>query len=214
MCINLEWSLATYVIGSIGCAILLSQSSNGAAAQLTRRFYALWLLYILQMQLLEAAMHYDADCSLGWNQTASKIGFYYTALQPLVGCLLLYWLMPRSVGANWMSFVVLAYAFVLMRHFTRYRWQPQNNYCTRKCGAHLQWKWLQLGNDPWVAVAWVVAFFLPVLYLAAVYPKIALVPAAYMVGSCAYSFASNRFRSAPSVWCILQLLAPYVVAII
>jgi hypothetical protein len=202
MCISLKWSLMTYVFGLIGSVMLLFSKNP------VHRFFGIFMTYIFQMQLLEAIMWYDQECKEGGlNYWSSTVAYVFTILQPIVANLVAYYIIK--------DFRILlgVIPFILYSGYFVYKNYPnKKELCTNPCNGHLTWNWLKYDHTSLYGILWGIYFFLPVLFLFFNCGNRAttIIVYSYLLLSSIYSFKQYITKSAPSLWCILQLATPYI----
>lgn len=205
MCISYEWSIFTYVAGLAGSLYLMA-----TAKQKSVKWIGIFVTYLLQMQLLEAMMWSDTKCKNGLNVFSSKIAYYFTLFQPLVGNLAAYYLIKNK------QILLLLIPYVLYTmYFIKNNYPSESELCTQPCDGHLKWDWLKFGfaenGDVSYGLMWYISFFLPMLFLLKLKNSSAVyVTFLYIFVSSLYAFKSFVFKTAPSLWCIFQLATPYI----
>ena len=142
MCWSLRVSLGSYAIVCVLSAALLRRNWQ------TDRWFALWLLFVGQVQILEAGMWLDQEC--GWlNQAANAALLCVIALEPLVHTLISLHCTPaklRSPHQKTLAYVAAANVAL----FLAVSVPGTDSWCSRPCGAdaHLRWPWAENISDP------------------------------------------------------------------
>ena len=142
MCWSLRVSLGSYAIVCVLSAALLRRNWQ------TDRWFALWLLFVGQVQILEAGMWLDQEC--GWlNQAANAALLCVIGLEPLVHSLISLHCTPaklRSPHQKTLAYVAAANVAL----FLAVSVPGTTSWCSRPCGAdaHLRWPWAENISDP------------------------------------------------------------------
>ena len=76
--------------------------------EFNNKWIALFMIYILQMQLLEAIMWLDQNCE-GYNQKASLIAYFFTIYQPLVNYLVMLYIVGWTDTTKNISLLMIPY---------------------------------------------------------------------------------------------------------
>jgi hypothetical protein len=202
MCISLKWSLTTYVFGLLG-SIMLLFSKN-----VVHKFFGIFMTYIFQMQLLEAIMWYDQECKEGGlNYISSIIAYFFTILQPIVANLIAYYIIKD------VKILVGLIPFILYSAYFAYKNYPnKQELCTKPCNGHLTWNWLKFNWWNMYGCLWYIYVLLPFFYLIFNCGNHAttIIVYSYIFLTATYTFKHYVTKSAPSLWCILQLATPYI----
>ena len=169
--------------------------------EFNNKWIALFMIYILQMQLLEAIMWLDQNCE-GYNQKASLIAYFFTICQPLVNYLVMLYIVGWTDTTKNISLLMIPY-FISLIYYISQSYPSENELCTRladKC-------WLKLSGYWYI---WMISIFIPFLALHNTSFN-GLFPIAYIFLSFLVSFTVSsdmKYISKPSLWCLLQVLMP------
>lgn len=135
MCWSLEVSLGSYAIVCALSAVLLRRNWQND------RWFALWLLFVGQVQILEAGMWLDQEC--GWlNQAANAALLAVIGFEPLVHILISLYYTPPELRSPHMKLVTFVAAGNVAL-FLGLAVPGTTDWCSRPCGAdgHLRWPW-------------------------------------------------------------------------
>lgn len=205
MCVSLEVSVASYIIGVI--LFLAIYKTN----EFNNKWIAVFMIYILHMQLLEAVMWLDQECK-GYNQIASLASYFFTICQPLVNYLVMLYFVGWNTTTKYISLLMIPY-FVTSMYYITQTYPESSELCTKpEKECWLEWKWLKM-NSYWFV--WLISVFIPFLAL----PDTSfhgLFPVAYIFTSFMASFTMSsdlKYISKPSLWCALQVLMPILMLI-
>ena len=204
MCFNLEVSVATFVV-SIVCCLALFVRDN-----VNDRFIALYCGFVAFMQLLEALMWLDQQCT-GLNEWATRVAKWHNALQPVVGTMIAYaFATPNEAKQPTMLTILLTFAIYA------YTALPTilKNYivCSRPCGGNSGGlKWSYTGGREWFL--FFVACNVPLLAIrdGRRFAYIGMSSAATFVGAILAHMRCPRGESnltAGSIWCLLVNTIP------
>ncbi len=208
MCVSLEVSILAYLIGFPAFLYLITYKN------INLKWIGIVFSYIVQMQLLEALMWYDSDCTKGLNQWSSWIAYYFTIFQPLASYLVAMLFLDQS-KRYWLTLFFIPYFVLLIRHI--YHYQPsQEDLCTKPYQGDknwLIWNWSKLYRDRIFGWIWFISLVLP-FFLLPDRNIIAIFIPAYILISWLISATNFRPLSAPSIWCLFQILLPFIIMII
>lgn len=198
MCWSLSVSVGSYAIVCVLAASLFYRNWS------TDRWFALWLLFVGQIQLCEVALWADQDCGL-LHRAANVVLLGVISLEPLVHCMIAHACTPPKLRSGQML-QTLAHMSAL---FAAVLWAVSlsgvESWCSYPCGAEGHLKW------PWVANLNVFPRFTFLLLICA--PFAAMRPAshgaagaAFTAGLFAISYAlSHTTTTFESMWCWLAV---------
>lgn len=203
MCISFEVSVISYILGiSLFLAIYNRNQYND-------RWIAIFMIYVLHMQLLEAIMWKDQSC-IGYNQMASSIAYFFTILQPLANYLAMMAVVGNTQMTQYVTLLMIPY-FIGSIHYAFNNYPNDEEQCTiQEKSCHLEWKWLKMSNYWYL---WLISVFIPFIAL----PDksfLGLFPMLFLIISFILSFCGlpiTEYISKPSVWCVLQVLMPMLI---
>ncbi|KAL4443988.1 hypothetical protein ABPG75_011725 [Micractinium tetrahymenae] len=204
MCWSLRVSLGSWALVAALAAFLWRRAWRND------RWFAALLLFVGQVQALEAVLWLDQGCS-GPNQAATWVLLGWVSLEPLAHSLIALACTPRKArsAAQW---VLAAAAAAFAAAFAAAAAGPpgaaRQGWCSRPCGAadcgaHLRWSWV-----PNINAAWHLAFL---AFLAT--PLAFMRPWSHAIAAAAYAFATfaaahvvfNPAEVFESMWCWLAV---------
>lgn len=203
MCISFEISVVSYIFGLTLFYLIYERGMYND------QWIAMFMIFILQIQLLEAVMWKDQECS-GSNQTASMLAYFFTILQPLANYLAMMYTVGYNDTTKYISLAMIPY-YVSTVWYMRENFPSSNELCTRPADeCWLEWKWMKQ-SIYWVI--WFICGFIPFLAL----PDKSfngVFPAVYLIISFMISFnfgTDTKYVGKPSIWCFLQILMPILI---
>lgn len=200
MCISLEVSLVSYVLGIIMFMLVYKRNKYND------KWMAIFMIYILQMQLLEVIMWLDQKCE-GYNQKASMIAYFFTIFQPLANYLTMLYILGINETTKRITFLMVPY-FIASLFYMKENYPTEKELCTKpENDCWLEWKWMKK-NMYWVI--WLISLFIPFMALSDKSFN-GLFPVSYIAISLiiAFNFSKDmKYISKPSLWCVLQALMP------
>jgi hypothetical protein len=138
MCFNANVSIATYVIGMIGCFVLYRDKYIPEA---------IFLALVIQMQLVEYFIWRNQPCNIESNKTgvevnkmATRMGIIINHLQPFVLWLAIVMLSPMALP-NWMHYLIVLYALMAIYYTNGVLNTLECTTVSAKSAPHLHWKW-------------------------------------------------------------------------
>lgn len=131
MCFNAEVSLATYIVGMLGCVQLYTKGFIPEAI-----FFA----WIIQMQLIEFFIWRNQPCNDDKNKIISKAGVIINHTEPIVLWLAILYFSKRTLPHSIQLFMV---CFVIVTILYTYNvWNSTEcTTVTQESAPHLHWKW-------------------------------------------------------------------------
>jgi len=199
MCYSLNASIGSLVAGWTGCYLLWR---SGLAIN---KVFGLFMAYVISMQLLEAVMWSDQDCT-GMNQLASKIALVQNVGQPIMAFILFYAFTPK----RWQmvsSVAVTIYIVTLLHYFwsNREAMTKPSYWCTRSRGEGLVWNWVN-DNTQWMWSVFVVSAFL-ILFLSRINKLTTIAMfSALMMSAAMY----KDVKTYGSWWCFYAVSIPFL----
>lgn len=197
MCWSLPVSIGSYAIVCALAAVLLKRNWQ------TDRWFALWLVFVGHVQLLEAVMWLDQGCG-GLNQATGVALLALISLEPVAHCLIALRYIPGKPSWQLQALAVMAAANVGVLWAVAV--PGTANWCSRPCGAdgHLKWPWAENINDS-LRVAFLVLISAPFAFM---HPASHGAAGAAMTAAI-FVVAFTLFRSSTtfeSMWCWLATL--------
>jgi hypothetical protein len=200
MCISFEISVISYIFGLTLFFIVFERGMYND------KWIAIFMFYILQMQLLEAVMWKDQSCK-GYNQKASMIAYFFTILQPMANYLTMMYTVGYNDKTKYVTLLMIPY-FISSIWYAINNLPSEDELCTKpETECWLEWKWMKKTAYWWI---WLISLLIPFLAL----PDQSfngLFPAIYILVSLVISFnffTDMKYISKPSLWCLLQALLP------
>jgi len=200
MCWSLNVSLGSWALVVALSALLWRRSYPND------RWFALFLLFVGQVQLCEVVLWLDQGCS-GANQAASWLLLGVIALEPLAHSLIALGCTPAKQRSHFQKLLPLV-AAAFAAAFAATAAPGTADWCSLPCdggtcGRHLKWNWTANIND-----AWRLAFL---VFLAA--PLASMRPLSQAAVGAAYAFLTfaaahvlfNSHAVFESMWCWLAV---------
>ena len=202
MCINLEVSLLSYIIGIILFIAVYKRNKYNDM------WISVLMVYILQIQLLEAIMWLDQDCT-GINQMASKIAYIVVICQPLANYLAMMYTLGQTEMTNMVTILLVPY-FINSLIYGVKNFPTNDKLCSKPTKKYwLNWRWKD-NSSYWTL--WIMAVFIPFLALPDKSIK-GLLPVIYVAASQIFSYViipDSKDMNKSSLWCLLQVLLPAI----
>jgi len=206
MCISFEVSVISYILG---IALFISVYNRN---KYNDKWIALFMIYVLQMQLLEAVMWSDQKC-IGYNQASSSIAYYFTICQPLANYLAMLAVIGNTPETKYVTMLMIPY-FIGSVYYMLTNYPNEDELCSiPETACWLEWKWMKKSLYWYI---WLISVFIPFLAL----PNKSfsgLFPAIYLIISFIISFTmipGTKYMTKPSIWCLLQFLMPGFILLI
>jgi hypothetical protein len=138
MCFSKEVSLGTFIIGTIGSALLYSLNTT------IDKILAIFFFYIILMQFVEYVLWNNLTCNLT-NKITTFIAIILNATQPIILAMLLLYNYKLPNKTNIILFTIVYSITMLMYNL------QMKSLCTLKNNSNnLEWKWHSLYMN-WVA---------------------------------------------------------------
>lgn len=196
MCFNKEVSLATYIVGMVGSAVLIHM---GLVPE------GLFFMAVVQMQLVEFMLWSNQPCN-STNKQWSHIGFLINHAEPIVlwAAIVAFgpYLLPRWVHAWLVLYTIMSAVYIA---YVIHRIECTQ--VTTESDPHLHWKWNSQASG-----ALVYMVFLLALVMLCVYGlQDGVFKAVVSVSSFLLSLAiyGNK-KSTGAMWCFFASFAPWL----
>jgi len=204
MCWNATSSLTSFIVGYIVCLILYIRNKN------YDRFYSIFFLWILSVQLLEYLMWIDQECK-NLNNISNQILCPMILLQPIIlSVLSLYFINFDNMTKNTLiistiiSFIIAILSYIIMKPWeSKLCSRPDNNNCHS-----LKWPWLKKNNILNTINYFVLAFIIALILLKTNNFYL-IIFVFYLFISLIFSLLIKPFnKSQTSHWCFLAVGLP------
>ena len=195
MCFNADISLTTYIIGLIGCIILIKKNFYVEAA-----FY----FCVIQMQMIEYFLWKNQSCN-DTNKITTKIGLIINHLEPIILWIAIY-LFSKKILPEWVHYLIILYIFLTII-YCYYVYGDNCTTVTEASKPHLEWKW-NLG--PYAHYYYMFfLFILNILCLYGVeygYHMAFLVNISFLISKLVY----DKYHTVGAIWCFAAAFAPII----
>jgi len=198
MCFSAEVSLATYLVGVLGCLLLAA----------SRRAYAEAVFYLctVHMQLLEYFMWRDPTCS-PWNKRVTRWAVLVNHAEPFA----LY--LPLLVTAKlplWLHLWAAVFFVLTVLYSSQVLAEESCTTVTKESSPHLEWKW----NGGRYHTAFYVLFVITLTTLC-LFLRRGAFQASVVIVSYVVSYLLYREKKAVgAMWCFAAALAPYLLLLV
>lgn len=191
MCFNAPVSIASFLIGTIGC-IFLGMSTSLVHI---KAIACVWQ-YSLVMQLLDA-VSWSSECQTSLHSMSTTASYWFNITQPLA-LLAVGWFLPVPLVYKLVATLfATAYFVYVYSYFKKYECVK-----TDTC-SHLDYAWWS--DIPYGGIVYTLSLVILTLLL---FPtRFALAQLSYVLITLFVS-SSVYGCGAPSVWCFFQVLAP------
>ena len=208
MCCSFNASITSYVIGMTTAIYLIYRNLYLDSA------IGYFMLYIIQIQGLEALMWYDDKCT-GINQFATKLAIVQNLFQPIVAFLIFYNFYSQN-KLNSIKLIMLLFVIVLPIYFYFYIYQKSDEkgfFCTLPSSEHnLTWNWTSSDFTKFGGWFWFIFCF------ALIYPffnvrskTFSLIIGIYVTTTLLISgYLSPKTKATGSWWCLAAVLIPVI----
>ena len=196
MCFNAPVSITTYIVGIIGCIILLKKKYTPEAA---------FFLVVIQMQLIEFFLWKNQSCN-STNIFVTKLGIAVNHMEPVVFWLAILFFSEKKLP-KWINYTMILY--ILAALF--YTMNVNNTLCTTvtpESSPHLYWKWNDMKYKNYFYV-----FFLFTLIALSItglkygYHMAIIVLLSFIISYIVY----GKYKSTGAMWCFIAAAGPLII---
>ena len=196
MCFNKEVSIITYIVGCIGCIILIRNKYMSEAA---------FFLVVIQMQLIEYFLWKNQTCN-NININITKLGIGINHMEPVILWLAIL-IFSKKILPKWVNAMMIVYILSAIL----YTIKINNNSCTtvtNESAPHLHWKW---NNDTYGTYFYL--FFLVTLIILSItgithgYHLAILITTSFIISFIIY----GKFKSVGAMWCFMAAFVPIII---
>jgi hypothetical protein len=210
MCWNATSSLTSFIVGYIICLILFIRNKD------FDRYYSVFFLWIITVQLCEYLMWIDQECK-SLNNIGNQILCPMILLQPIVLAFIsLYFIKFDTITTNILIIsTIISLIVVVISYITMGTWKekqcskPKENQCHS-----LQWPWLKKNNliNTTNYFIMLVILFISLFLINNIYLKVFVI---YLLATLFISQAIKPFNnSGYSHWCFFSVGLPLLKLII
>jgi hypothetical protein len=199
MCYSENISITTYIVGLIGCGILIKYN-----------YYVEAVIYfwVIQMQLVEYFIWRNQNCNIV-NKNVTKIGLLVNNLEPVVLWLGIY-LFSKKILPDWVNYVMIVFVVISLI----YSYQVYGDYCTNvteESKPYLYWKW-----NTGKYFEYYYAFFLIVINILCIYGVENGYKAAIIINTLFFTsrMIYSKYNSVGNLWCFATAFAPFITLLI
>lgn len=196
MCFNAPVSLTTYVVGIIGCIILLKKKYTPEAA---------FFFVVIQMQLIEYLLWKNQSCD-NFNINITKLGIVINHMEPIIFWLAILMFSEKKLPL-WVNGLMGGYIIAAIIYTNN----VNNNSCTvvtPESSPHLYWKWTS-GKYEYIFYT----LFLLTLILLSIkglkngYHMAFIITLAFIISF----FIYGKNKSIGTMWCFMAAFAPIII---
>jgi len=199
MCFSKEVSLATFLIGTIGGILCVSNDDPNY------KIIGYFFIFVSLMQGIEYLLWNNLTCD-STNKILSYTGMILNHLQPVVLVLLLYIYSRESFNKH--RKIILSLIGIYLAIIVPYSLQFKNE-CTVSDQGNLNWKWNYLDNQfltysIFISIIVALGFFFPNKKYGIIFSLYAFI---------SYFSSTIIYWSKPvigSMWCFLSAFAPFI----
>jgi len=195
MCFDERVSILTYIIGIIGCVILIKKN-----------FYveAIFYFIVIQMQLIEFFIWQNQECN-NYNKIVTKLGLVINHLEPIILWIAIN-LFSKKILPDWIHYLMILYIFISII----YSKKVYGNYCTNvtpESKPYLYWKW---NYDKYSEYYYL--FFIIILNILCIYGvqygyhMAFIINISYLITYILY----GKYHAIGTMWCFAAAFAPLI----
>jgi len=206
MCFNPEVSITTYIVGIIGCILLILNNDVNFIPQ------AIFFIWVIHMQLIEFFLWKNQPCNQ-MNKNISIIGMIINNMEPIILWLAIIIFSDKKLP-TWIHLIMALY--LIASFYISYKSYTDNKTsCTTvtpESSPHLNWKW----NEGNIFTNIFYIFFLLVCVLLSIYGlSYGMVMAFIFLLSFFASFLIyGKSHSVGAMWCFIAAFVPIVLPFI
>jgi len=199
MCFNAPVSLITYIIGSVFSILLIIRNKN------YERPIGLFLLFVVQMQILEYILWKNQECNK-INKITTNLAAYFNNLQPFVLYIIIVYFWGYNnihILIHIIMFLYLVICIVYTNHGLK------NINCTlADCpkSIHLYWKW----NEADYSTLFYIFYFIVSFILLFEYIKPLWVSYVFLITLILSYIIYYKVKSVGTIWCFFAAICPVV----
>lgn len=195
MCYNENVSIITYIVGIIGCILLIYNNYIPEAI-----FY----FFVIQMQLIEFMLWKNQLCN-NININISKLGILINHMEPIILYIGIYFF-SKKVLPIWIHYMMLLY-LVGSIIYTIKVFKNECTTVTPDSSPHLHWKW----NEGKFSGLYY-TLFLTILVILSIYgiENGIIMSAIILCGFITSFYIYGNKHSIGAMWCFYAAIAPYL----
>lgn len=199
MCFNAPVSLITYIIGSVFSILLIIRNKNH------QRPIGLFLLFVVQMQILEYILWKNQECNK-INEITTKLSAYFNNLQPFVLYIIIVYFFGQSNIHILIHIIMLLYLIICIVYTNH---SLKNIKCTlADCpkSIHLYWKWNVADYYGLFYLFYFIISFL-LLYM---YIKPLWISHVFLISFVLSFIIYYKVKAIGAIWCFFAAICPII----
>ena len=198
MCFNANVSIATFIVGLLGCYFLIQNKMENYIPE------AIFYLWVIQMQLIEFILWKNQPCNKT-NKNITTIGIIVNHMEPIILWLAILIFSNKQLP-QWVNYTLLFYLFFSIF----YSISAIKNECTNvtpESSPHLLWKWNNKhGADIFYALFLFCLIILSINGLKFGYHQAIIITASFILSGLIYG---NK-KSVGAMWCFAAAFGPII----
>lgn len=198
MCFNANVSIVTFIVGLLGCFILIQNKKENYIPE------AIFYLWVIQMQLVEFILWKNQPCNKN-NIKITTIGIIINHMEPIILWLAILLFSTKKLP-SWVNYTLLFYLFYsIFYSISAIKHECTN--VTSESSPHLYWKWNNKnGSSIYYGLFLFCLIILSIYGLKFGYHQAILISFSFALSGIIY----GKYKSTGAMWCFAAAFAPII----